>query len=727
MSKTTAQWTTSVVSGKLMISYKDQPILGKITAAEAAPGGELTPMSAGKPTAAGIPFGRDLFVHAAPAGADGSVLILRARHCGKNLDGQKGMELRVGDWGGVKKVHVSYRYKRWWCRPAWPASPDEIPAQTQFLLAQRTGRGGRYLAILPLTDGGMRGELRTGDGHGAIASLSCDSRFTPCSFAVAAVAVGADPQEVTQRVIAAGLAECGVGRLRSEKPVPPFVEQFGWCSWNAFYQNVTEKDVVAALNSFLDGKLPVGAYILDDGWQDTAKYSTEKHDGETHEALGLKSFQPNQKFSQGLAPLIERIKSKTGLKYFGVWHAFQGYWGGLHPEGELFGQYETYSDVWGTKLFKPKDGYRFYQDYHSTLRDQGVDFVKIDNQSSLEGNIEDSYAVGHAARQLHQGLDGSVATNFLGQVINCMSMSSDIMLQLPASNVVRNSDDYFPSTPNNPGEHVAFNAYNNLWTARLAIPDWDMFESHHPYGQFHAMARAISGSPIYCTDTPGKQDFKLLRKLVLSDGRALRCPAPAQVTDDCLMVDVLGEPTLLKIQNLLPTGHGLLGIFNCRVTPEIQHEKSTPYTFTAAQRKALSASAEFAPADVKGLEGDRFAVFSHRTGTISVMAAKDRAEMELIKFDADVLVLAPIENDAAALGLIDKYNSPAAIEAWGFDGNAMLTQLIDGGQAGFYCRRKPRSVRVNDKAVKTARYDKATGLLTLRVRTGKPAMVELRW
>ena len=644
------------------------------------------------------------------------------------MDGKAGIELRLRDWPDFQTALASHRYLRWWTRPAWIKSPGELPEQTQFLLVQRPPAIGGYLAVLPLTSGGMRTELRGHDGHAAFLSRSFDSQFSPCGFLLAALAIGDDPYELTARLFEAALAAVGTGRLRRQKPVPPFVEDFGWCSWNAFYSTVTKEDVTAALNTFNEGKLPVGFYILDDGWQDVGQYESKDNKGQPYQGdarpWGLRSFGANPKFPSGLAALIKRVKSATGLRHFGVWHTLQGYWSGLHPQGELAKRYETYVNLWGHCFARPQESYRLFHDYHAHLRDCGVDFVKVDNQSTLEGAIEGFYPIGEAARIVHQALDGSAGVHFLGQVINCMAMSSDILLQLPLTNVARNSDDYFPFRPNNPGEHVAYNAYNNLWTGQVAIPDWDMFESHHPYGAFHAMARAVSGSPIYCTDYPGRQDFDLLRKLVLSDGRALRCPQQAQVTRDCLLADPMHEPVLLKVFNRLPTGHGLLGVFNCRVTDGVQ-EKPREYTvFSDAQRAELSATAEAGPADVEGLSAETYAVYSHRAGQLWRMGRGERRTIRLVKFDSDVLVLAPIINGVAVLGLIDKFNSPAAIQQI-FPCTALEFRLADGGIVGLYAQRRPAAITVDDKPAADYAYDPASGLLTLPVPAGNPVTIRV--
>ena len=82
-------------------------------------------------------------------------------------------------------------------------------------------------------------------------------------------------------------------------------------------------------------------------------------------------------------------------------------------------------------------------------------------------------------------------------------------------------------------------------------PDWDMFQSTHPCAAFHAASRAISGGPIYVSDTVGKHNFDLLKTLVLPDGSILRCEYYALPTKDCLFEDPLHDgKTMLKIWNL---------------------------------------------------------------------------------------------------------------------------------------------------------------------------------
>ncbi len=81
-------------------------------------------------------------------------------------------------------------------------------------------------------------------------------------------------------------------------------------------------------------------------------------------------------------------------------------------------------------------------------------------------------------------------------------------------------------------------------------------------GAFHAAGRAVSGGPVYVSDTPEAHDFELLRKLVLSDGSVLRADHPGRPTRDCLFADVTRDPVLLKVFNS-NRDCAVIGVFNC--------------------------------------------------------------------------------------------------------------------------------------------------------------------
>ena len=63
------------------------------------------------------------------------------------------------------------------------------------------------------------------------------------------------------------MGQMQTGRLRSEKFLPAFVDQFGWCTWDAFYQQVSHEAVRQGLETFRAGGISPRLLILDDGWQ----------------------------------------------------------------------------------------------------------------------------------------------------------------------------------------------------------------------------------------------------------------------------------------------------------------------------------------------------------------------------------------------------------------------------------------------------------------------------
>src|SRR5262249_19877286 len=113
----------------------------------------------------------------------------------------------------------------------------------------------------------------------------------------------------------------GTGGLRTQKSLPDFVDWFGWCTWDAFYQEVSHDKVRQGLESLAEGGVAPRWIILDDGWQSERKMPT----GERR----LVSFAANDKFPGDLGPTVAMAKGQFGLKRFLVWHALQGYWGGV--------------------------------------------------------------------------------------------------------------------------------------------------------------------------------------------------------------------------------------------------------------------------------------------------------------------------------------------------------------------------------------------------------------
>jgi hypothetical protein len=203
------------------------------------------------------------------------------------------------------------------------------------------------------------------------------------------------------------------------------------------------------------------------------------------------------------------------------------------------------------------------------LSASGIDSVKTDTQYLIDdiGEAPDRLALTTA----YQNAWAAACNKFFAnRGISCMSMlpqtifHSQLPLDMPRM-VVRNSDDYFPNIPSSHAWHVFCNAHNALLTKQLnALPDWDMFQTSHPYSGFHAAARCVSGGPIYCTDTPGQHGVLLIKQMTASTPRGdiILRPAVASSTKVYSAYEDKSLCTIGSYHEVGGTMFPILGVFN---------------------------------------------------------------------------------------------------------------------------------------------------------------------
>jgi raffinose synthase len=144
----------------------------------------------------------------------------------------------LGSIPELVRYTVCHRYEPYWMKPAAGTRLEAVPAETQFFLAEL--RGGDYLLLVPLVDDLFRFSLRgKRDGMLEIVAETGDA-FHPGKGGLALyAAVGADPFELVGAGARSVAARLGTGRLRRDKPLPDMVDAFGWCTGDAFYQEVS--------------------------------------------------------------------------------------------------------------------------------------------------------------------------------------------------------------------------------------------------------------------------------------------------------------------------------------------------------------------------------------------------------------------------------------------------------------------------------------------------------
>lgn len=624
------------------------------------------------------------------------------------------LEQTLGTIAGLGRFTSLHRFSPFWTRPAVGRSEADVRPETLWLLAQ-VGPDA-FLLVVPVLDARSRYALRGApEGLAVVAETGDPGLASPGGVALF-VAAGSDPYGLVAAGARAVQRHLGSGRLRADKPLPDFVDLFGWCTWDAFYKEVSADKVLAGLASFAQAGVPPRLLILDDGWQTWQRGAG----GEDR----LSSLAANERFGGDLGPLVQAAKTRFGVQRFMVWHALLGYWGGLSEEA--FADYGTRSVArsfgpglleqeprwnlrpWGAQLGVPASEQlaRFYDDWHADLARQGVDGVKVDVQAMLEAVAAGQGGRVALARASRRALEASAARHFDARLINCMSCTSECAYLSADSTLLRTSDDFFPQRPESHGLHLHVNALAGVWFGEFMQPDWDMFHSAHPRGAFHAAARAVSGGPVYVSDKVGVHDADLLRKLVLSDGSVLRADFPGRPTPDCLFADPTREPVLLKVFNR-NRDCGVVGLFNASNRPE-----------------AIAGTA--APGDVPGLlTGQDYVAWAHRSDSLWRCVGAHRV-FALAEGEWELVSFAPVEHGFAAIGLADKFNSSGAIVARSWQDGCCQIALRDGGAFLAWAERAPREL-LCDGAPLPFVHDRASGRLRADLPTGGRRTLSLHW
>jgi raffinose synthase len=623
----------------------------------------------------------------------------------------------LGGLPSLRRFTLCHRYEPYWMKPKAGTRVAEVPPETQFLLAELTN--GKWLLCVPILDDPFRFSLRGRSDQRLELLAETGDPFTVGQGGVALyLAVGTNPFELVRTGASRVSEKLGTGKLRRDKRLPDFTDYFGWCTWDAFYQDVTAEKVRGGLEQFAKGGVQPRFLILDDGWQSTKVMPT----GEQRQT----SFKPNHKFNGELESTVRLAKDEFLVKVFLVWHAIVGYWGGVDGE-QLLGYSVTdqvrrfgegimahvpkFNEEWWGSLVgfvSPDKIAQFYGDYHAYLQSQGVDGVKVDSQAVLEAIAQGHGGRVRVTRAYREALEASVQSHFDGRMINCMSNGQETWYGSQSTTLLRSSIDFFPSFPESHGLHIYTNAQVGLWFGEFMHPDWDMFQSGHAWGAFHAAGRAISGGPIYVSDKPGAQNFDLLRKLVCNDGTVLRCDGPAVPTLDTLCVDPTLDDVLLKIWNRNGTS-GILGVFNAK--------------YSQSSQTAVRPSATFKPNDVPGLSSESYACYFHNAKVLSLVEADEEQTLSLGTGEFELITIVPADNHIAPIGLADKFNSRGAVSelSWPTDGRCEMT-LKDSGEFLAYARKVPSSILVNGIAT-PFEFDEATH--ALRVTITQPGLNRL--
>lgn len=571
---------------------------------------------------------------------------------------------------------------------------SNIEKETLCLLVQKSN--GKYLLLLPIFDELSSGSLQYGEGGLEVVAVTGSGDITTTTATVLYAIEGDNPYTLMNNAALSFKTKLKSFKLREEKTVPHMLRKLGWCTWNAFYFDVNEKDFLNGLKEFKENDVKLGYALIDDGWLSTT-------DTMPIGSRVLTTFEENRsKFPSGFKGMTEKAQKEYGMENVLVWHAVMGYWAGCGIEGlgikddvsmKYSAALQSGADAMNSQFFHhpvvPEMAFDFYNGFHKYLKANGIKGVKIDTQYVIEGTANKTGGRVKAMNTYHGALENSVHANFDDNCLNCMSCSVDMLYRMEHTNMLRASFDYSPEHENS-FSIITNCAYNTFWMHPIAFPDWDMFWSNNNYSFINAVSRVAGGSPVYISDKLGDHNYDLLKLLYINDGEILRPEEPGRPTLDCLMYSPLSDNKVLKVFN----------------------KNKTAYIIGAMNFKRNELEFSLSPSDVDGATDTDYIVFGFKNREIIKLSKSESVNMILSGEDADLYTISPVINGAAVIGLENKLNPSAAVESFCFENGCINAKVKACGEYKFWCETDVSSVFINGKDVS---FQKNENILTIKI------------
>ncbi|MDD9265584.1 Sip1-related alpha-galactosidase [Paenibacillus sp. GCM10023248] len=477
-------------------------------------------------------------------------------------------------------------------------------------------------------------------------------------------AVNADPYTACREVWETAIKDERIGgttRLREQKRYPEPFRYLGWCSWEEYKFDINEAMLLQAADRIEASGLPIRYMLVDDG---------HLHADARRRLI---SFRPDAaKFPDGWAALTAR-RSETRIQWMGLWLNFNGYWGGVAPDNEFGGLNRHLEPVPGERL-QPKnsftDSFAFYDSMIRAVREAGFDFVKVDNQAqNVKLNTGTDNGAERAAHNA-QGLEAACARHLDG-LINCMAHNAVCAFNTRISAVTRCSEDYAVGDQGRARRHL-HNSYGNIpWIGQTVWGDHDMFHSNdEESGQIMAISKAMSGGPIYLSDNPSDFNKANIMPLCYADGELLRPLAPAAPIKNCLFLNPLEGDPYVVIAPLAGAAAALV-VYNLT-------EPAVPVRGVIRASDYADAGSMLQNGDtVWSLPPEGLVLYDWQKQCAGKLTQEHH--FELGGYGNHLYLITPVQQGWSAIGRIDKYLSPAAVELLDATPLEMVVRLKENG------------------------------------------------
>lgn len=119
------------------------------------------------------------------------------------------------------------------------------------------------------------------------------------------------------------------------------------------------------------------------------------------------------------------------LSYFVCRHTLWGYWNGINPDSTLHSKYQTIhvkrSHGKVDNLIIPQNISRFYNDFYTYLKSQGISLVKVDFQASFDLLEDNEHYM--FWKDYQEALSANSEAFFDSRVVYCMAHTPNLIFE----------------------------------------------------------------------------------------------------------------------------------------------------------------------------------------------------------------------------------------------------------------------------------------------------------
>lgn len=574
--------------------------------------------------------------------------------------------------------------------PRYVTAFNDIPAKSYFVLVRES----QYFTVyFCLSHQDISASL-TGAKEGLVLNLkSGSSRDATKVRHVLLCLRGKHLYETIQKAMRLALSLTGgMGKMIDDKLAPPlWLDSLGWESGIAMGAKVSHQNIMESVESLVDASYPPGFVLIDEGWQHLQPNVKDKKGKKL-----LASFEADPiRFPKGIKGIVDDL-SKLGVKYVGVWHGMMGYRGGIHSK--LAQPYHLSCDsdkpfFLGSDLGKT---FQFFYDYYGYLREQGVAFIKVGDQSSVADFYQEGIEVTTLYKNLQAAMQAAASIQFNSAHFNTECLRNENLFYWGNSRFARAAEDIDVSNREGVTRAICNNLTNSLWLQHLMQPDFDAWLTYTDQSEALAILHALSGSINVIGDPAGEHNKMLMNKFVLPCGHLLKADHPLTLCVDSVFCNPLEEKRIYKAFTFKGE-YGIIGAFNLIKGTRTLH-------------------GEVSPKDVEGLKGELFALFSHHNGFVKLVKPDETVAITLKPNQSDVFTLAPVQKGIAVLGGCSYFLSPGPLIEVDVEDEFIHISTLVSTRLLIYCERQILEVRRNGRTIPWE-YDSKRYTLSIDSRT----------